>query len=279
VHGVSLTIVIPAFNEAERLPATLAALRDVLEESPELGVTEVLVVDDGSTDATHEVGLRALSEFPLARMLRLPWNCGKGAAVRAGVAVSQGEALIFMDADLATDLSHIHSAVDLLKDHDVVLGSRSAPGASVRGRTFARRVGGDLYHRLARQASATSFTDTQCGFKAFRSAEAKVIFSLIRSTGFGFDVEVCTIAAGMGLRIAELPISWTGMDGGTFRMSTHGTEMLADLWRARRQQRRAASRAVDVSQVVTLVKLPVPPLESVGHGQVRHLPPPRRVPA
>ncbi len=278
MHGVSLTVVIPAYNEAHRLPRTLAALHGLLVCTPALGTVEVIVVDDGSTDETHAVTLAALADFPLARLVRLPWNCGKGAAVRAGVSVAEGRALIFMDADLATDLSHIQTAVRLLDDHDVVLGSRAAPGASVRGRSFARRIGGDLYHHLARRATATSFTDTQCGFKAFRGAEAKLIFSLVRSTGFGFDVEVCAVAAAMGLRVAELPIRWTGVDGGTFRMSAHATEMLADLWRARRQQRRATGRALPAPEVQTLVSLPAASLDDAS-AQILHLPPPTSVPA
>ena len=237
---IDVTVVIPAFNEAARLPDSLPALLAAVDQ---LGVrSEIILVDDGSTDATVEVAERHFSTRSDTRLLRLPWNCGKGAAVRAGVSAAQGNSIVFLDADLAADIAHLPQLLAMLDTVDVALGSRTRIGAEVQGRTAGREVGARAYRALVRYLTQASVVDTQCGFKAFRAPAAKLLFSMTTATGFGFDVEILTLAVALELRIAECPIRWTAVDGGHVSLRQHGLGMLGDLQRARRHQQQTLSR-------------------------------------
>lgn len=237
VHGVDVTIVVPAFNEGARLPESLPVLIDALKAMDSR--VEIVLVDDGSTDDTSHVAAQHLGRWRDVQLLRLPWNCGKGAAVRAGVSAAKGAAIVFLDADLAADIADLPRLLALLETADVSLGSRTKAGAVVEGRTAARHFGGTVYQALVRHLTDASVVDTQCGFKAFRAPAAKLLFSMTTSTGFGFDVEILTLAAALGFRIEECPIRWTAIDGGHVSLRQHGLGMLHDLHRARRHQQRA----------------------------------------
>ena len=242
-----LTIIVPAFNEAERLPASLPVLAGAVQDLERgLGRVEVIVVDDGSSDDTAGVAQTHFGLFCDARLIRLPWNCGKGAAVRTGVMAASGRVIVFVDADLSADLRLLPAMINLLDDADVVLGSRRAPGALVHGRTRARQLGGIAYNQLARRLTGLTLHDTQCGFKAFHADTGKVLFALCRSAGFGFDVEICAAAMAMGLRIVELPIAWSATDGGTVNLRAHAIGMLTDLLRARKHRHAARQMPVTV---------------------------------
>ncbi len=234
---ITVSIVVPAYNEALRLPASLTRLVALLRDST-LGY-ELVLVDDGSTDDTAAVAHECLEGVPNASVVRLPWNLGKGAAVRSGVSVARGQVIVFMDADLAGDLNQLPALVARLEHAHIALGSRLKEGAEVVGRTAARSLGGAAYSRLARSVALVDFADTQCGFKAFHAPVAKLLFSLTKSNGFGFDVEVLALAELFGLRIDEFPIRWTAVDGGHASAARHGTGMLLDLLRARRHRLRA----------------------------------------
>lgn len=254
---LSLSVIVPAFNEAQRLPVSLPHLACQLADlGPEIGSYEVIIVDDGSADGTAEVARELLDLFPVSRLIRLPWNCGKGVAVRTGVSVATGQSIVFMDADLSTDLAHLPDLLGQLRHADVVVGSRCAPGAQVLGRTPARKLGSVAYNRLAMRLTATTVRDTQCGFKGFRAAPAKLLFSLVQASGFGFDVEVITLAAALGLRIVELPVRWSAADGGTVRLHRHGFGMLTDLLRARRHRIRGTRRDIARAGISTVIRLP-----------------------
>ncbi|MCK9904134.1 glycosyltransferase family 2 protein [Frankia sp. Cpl3] len=229
-----MSIIIPAYNEGLRLPESLPRL---LASVGRIEMAEVIVVDDGSTDGTACVAEDLLGGDPHHRVIRLPWNCGKGTAVRAGVSAARGQAIVFMDADGASDLNDLPLLLAALEHAEVALGSRRI-GAGVT-RTSGRKAGSWAFNQLTRSLVALDVADTQCGFKAFRHAEAKILFSLTRSTGFGFDVEVLSIARSMGYRIAEVPVRWSETPGGTFRMSRHTPAMLVDVVRARRYRNRA----------------------------------------
>ncbi|WP_018634819.1 dolichyl-phosphate beta-glucosyltransferase [Parafrankia elaeagni] len=229
-----MSIIIPAYNEGLRLPESLPRL---LASVGRIEMAEVIVVDDGSTDGTACVAEDLLGGDPHHRVVRLPWNCGKGTAVRAGVSAARGQAIVFMDADGASDLNDLPLLLAALEHAEVALGSRRI-GAGVT-RTSGRKAGSWAFNQLTRSLVALDVADTQCGFKAFRHAEAKILFSLTRSTGFGFDVEVLSIARSMGYRIAEVPVRWSETPGGTFRMSRHTPAMLVDVVRARRYRNRA----------------------------------------
>ena len=200
---------------------------------------EIVLVDDGSTDNTTEVAEEHLCAWRDVQILRLPWNCGKGAAVRAGVSAANGSAIVFLDADLAADIGELPRLLSLLDSADVSLGSRTKAGSIVEGRTAARHFGGTVYQALVRRFTDASVVDTQCGFKAFRAPAAKLLFSMTTSTGFGFDVEILALATALGFRIEECPIRWTAVDGGHVSLRQHGLGMLQDLRRARRHQQRA----------------------------------------
>ncbi|WP_322748366.1 MULTISPECIES: dolichyl-phosphate beta-glucosyltransferase [unclassified Frankia] len=230
---VPVSIVIPAYNEAHRLPEALPRLVAVVST---LAGAEVILVDDGSTDRTAEVAERLLSELPRARVVSLPWNSGKGTAIRTGVAMARGASIVFMDADMASDLNDLPPLLAALNDAEVALGSRRIGDNALR--TSGRRMGSWAFNRITRTLAGLDVADTQCGFKAFRHAEAKLLFSLSRSTGFGFDVEVIALARSMGYRIAEVPVHWSEMAGGTFRVTRHTPAMLVDVMRARRYRRR-----------------------------------------
>lgn len=264
---LSLSVIVPAFNEGQRLPASLPLLACRLADlGPRIGSYEVIVVDDGSYDDTAEVARDLLELFPIGRLVRLPWNCGKGTAVRAGVATAAGQSIVFMDADLSADLAHLPEMLCRLEHADVVVGSRCAPGAEVLGRTPVRKLGSVAYNRLARRVTTTTIRDTQCGFKGFRSGPGKLLFSLVQASGFGFDVEVITLAAVMGLRIVELPVRWTAAEGSTVHLHRDVAGMLADLWRARRHRIRGARRGVRRATVTTLITLPGTRPAPLGNG-------------
>lgn len=246
-----VTIVVPAFNEAARLPTSLPLLVEAVRQLPV--TSEVVLVDDGSTDRTAAVATRHLSGLPDTHVLRLPWNCGKGTAVRTGVAVARGSVIVFLDADLASDLVVLPHLLSLLDVADIALGSRTAPGAVVTGRTPLRDVAAATYRQLVKSLTAAAVEDTQCGLKAFRGPVAKLLFSMTRASGFGFDVEVLALATALGMRIQECPVRWTAVEGGHVSLRRHGPGMLHDLHRARRHQQRArtARRAPTVEPFAT----------------------------
>jgi glycosyltransferase involved in cell wall biosynthesis len=229
VRKVPVSVVVPAFNEARRLPSSLPVLVEALRQFPG---AEVIVVDDGSSDDTAAIAARLLQDLPTGEVIRLPWNTGKGAAVRAGVSAAAGEVIMFTDADLASDVTDLPLLLAALSDAEVAVGSRRV-GVGV-SRPYVRQLGSWAFNQLTRAFTAIDLADTQCGFKAFRRAEAKILFSLSRATGFGFDVEVLAMAKAMGYRIAEVPVRWSEEPGGTFRVVRHTPAMILDLARARR---------------------------------------------
>lgn len=209
----SLSIVIPAYDEAERLPTTLDALRARFGGT----ATEVVVADDGSTDATAAIAAAATTDELPVTVVRLGRNRGKGAAVRAGVAASAGDAVLCMDADLATDLRDVDAFLARLADADVVVGSRAVAGAQVHNTTVLRTIMGRTFNGMVRIVARLDVHDSQCGFKAFRGDAARLLFSLAEVDGFAFDPEVLVMARILGYRIVEVPVDWTAVDGSRVR--------------------------------------------------------------
>jgi hypothetical protein len=163
------------------------------------------------------------------------------------VSAARGEIIAFLDADLSSDISHLSELLALLDHADIALGSRAADGAIVRGRTTARQVGSNAYRMLTQAMTAGTITDTQCGFKAFRAPVAKLLFSMTSATGFGFDVEILTLATALDFTIAEYPIRWTATEGGHVMLRRHGLGMLQDLRRARRHRQRARAECWNIA--------------------------------
>ena len=233
----TLTIVLPTYNEAERIGPALDELFGYLQRhgrareggrsADELGPWDVLVADDGSTDATvaivearPEAEARPGTEPARLRVVRLPHR-GKGAAVRAGVLASTGDLVVFTDADLATPPDQIPLLTEALAAHDVALGSRVQPDGSDRrtSQPLYRRLLGRAFHALAAAWVWTgSVPDTQCGFKGFRRAAAQDLFARQRITSIVFDVELIHMARRRGRSIAVVPVQWSDKRGSRMRL-------------------------------------------------------------
>ena len=225
-HAPRATIVVPAFDEAARLAVSLPCLARWAVAAG----AEVLVVDDGSTDGTGQVAAGILRSHRAGSVLRLASNEGKGAAVRAGVAAARGEAIVFMDADLATDLGDLPALLDGLLTHDVVIGSRSLRGSVVTDDAGRRRLGAG-FNALVGALTGLPFGDTQCGFKAFRAGAAKQLFALGSTDGFAFDVEILLLASRLGMRITERPVRWHAVDGSKVNRLRDPVRMAVDVLR------------------------------------------------
>ena len=211
-----LSVVIPAYNEAARLPGTLHAVEAFLDAQP--FASEIIVVDDGSADRTAEIAARSLPESQI-RLLREAHR-GKGAAVRAGMLAARGACVLFTDADLAVPIEDTLRLLALLDAGcAVVIGSREGVGASREGEPTFRHVMGRVFNRLVRMIAVPGIDDTQCGFKLFRADAVAAIVPRLRLYGSdapevrgarvtGFDVEVLVIARRQGFRIGEAPVRW-----------------------------------------------------------------------
>jgi dolichyl-phosphate beta-glucosyltransferase len=241
VMGPSFTVVIPAYNEEARIEATLHALMEILVPAN----AQLIVVDDGSRDATAAIAERRLAAVPHASVLRLARNTGKGAAVRAGVQQARGDAVVYMDADLASDRACLPGLLAALDAADVVVGSRTINGSKTIGHAPLRAVMARAFNTMARPVMKLPIRDTQCGFKAFRADAARTIFGAARANRFAFDVEVLTIARVLEMRVVEVPVTWTAVEGSQVRLLRDPLQMTIDLARiALRCRRRALRRAV-----------------------------------
>jgi dolichyl-phosphate beta-glucosyltransferase len=206
----SLSIIIPAYNEEKRLPATLLRLQEYLAAST-WEFTEIVVVDDGSRDGTA-----AVAEAAGVRVLRNPGNRGKGYSVRHGMLEAKGDWALFSDADLSTPIEEVvrlWGAAE--REHaPVVIGSR-AVDLSLVGvhQPFFREMSGRFFNLAMRAVTGLPFHDTQCGFKLFESAAAREIYRKQTLDGFGFDVEVLYIATHLGYRTLEVPVRWNDVAG------------------------------------------------------------------
>lgn len=229
-HLPTLSIVIPAYNEERRIGATLARVTDYLDARR--GRYEVIVVDDGSRDATRDVVAAVAAEHPLVRLLAQPRNAGKGAAVRAGVLASRGRDVLFSDADLSTPIEELERLEARLRDGaDVAIGSRAAPGDVARTQPILRRLQGRAFHLVVRALgfrAVAAIRDTQCGFKLFRGGVARALFGELTVAGFAFDVELLELAHDR-FRVDEVPVAWTHADGSKVRPGLDAMKMVRDL--------------------------------------------------
>ncbi|TDD18011.1 dolichyl-phosphate beta-glucosyltransferase [Nonomuraea diastatica] len=209
LNHVDLSVVIPAYNEERRLAHTLARVTGHLRASALSW--EVVVVDDGSADATGDVAEAAAGDEPRVRVLRLPVNRGKGRAVREGVLISVGRQVLVCDADLATPIEELAGLREALaRGADVAIGSRAVPGARIEARQpWFRKTSGILANVLIRLLAVPGVADTQCGFKLFDGDKARAAFRLCRVDGWGGDVEVLRMFGERGWRVREVPVRWS----------------------------------------------------------------------
>jgi dolichyl-phosphate beta-glucosyltransferase len=236
---VELSVVIPAFNEAHRLPPYLAVVRDHLEARYG-DRCEVIVVDDGSSDGLADLLSRTAAQGPRLRLLRHPQNQGKGAAVRTGVLAACGALVLFADADGATPIEEERRLAEAIQGGaDVAVGSRLLTAPGVRcSRSWARGLAGRLFAAVARRLLGLAIRDTQCGFKMFRAQAARRLFALAGEPRYLFDLEVLALATRLGYTIAEVPVNWREVPGGHLSLARELPKVVRDLWRLRRRLQR-----------------------------------------
>lgn len=221
-----LSVVIPAFNEEARISATLGAVVDYLVSQEY--TWEIVVVDDGSTDATSAFVNAVAGIDDRVRLERVPHR-GKGWAVRHGMLATTGELRFMCDADLAMPVAQFSLFIDRMAEgYEVVIGSREGAGARRYDESFLRHLRGRVFNRVVRLLAVNRFQDTQCGFKCFTSAAAEELFASQQTVGFGFDVELLYVATKRRLRILEMPIEWRHQGASTVR-SVDAFLMLRDV--------------------------------------------------
>lgn len=218
-----LSIIIPAYNEETRIEATLTAVSNFLTSQPY--AHEILVVDDGSTDATKEAVERHAAH---PAIIHLPVNSGKGFAVRTGMLAAKGDYRLFMDADSSISIEHVSTLLaELNNGSDIVVSSRRVAGAVLRKpQPFIRENLGKLFGLLVELTVPLGIKDTQNGFKLFTAEAAQAIFSRQRIKRWAFDVEMLAIAKRLGYTIKEVPIVWANNTDSRVKLPG----MLRSLW-------------------------------------------------
>jgi dolichyl-phosphate beta-glucosyltransferase len=206
VTNSSLSVVIPAYNEAARITRTLDELRTHL---PALAADwEIRVVDDGSQDATRDV-VKSAAAGDSRIVLQAEPHRGKGGTVRAGMLAARGALRFMCDADMSMPAPELHRFLELVpSSYDVVIGSREGLGAHRIGEPAYRHRMGRLFNALVRRAAVPGINDTQCGFKMFTDAAAEAVFQRVTIEGWAFDIEALVIARRHGFKVHELPIEW-----------------------------------------------------------------------
>ncbi len=228
-----MTILIPAYNEAHRLPQTLQRVVDFIETRPE--TLDVLVVNNNSRDETRVVAGEFAARHPGLRVVDQPVQ-GKGAAVRKGVFEAQGEYVFICDADLAMPIEELPRFYPetLGGEYDIAIGSREAPGAKRYHEPWYRHVMGRVFNLLVRLLAVPGIQDTQCGFKAFRREAALPLFETQTIDGFAFDVEILAIARRWNYRIHEVGIPWHYGESGSINPLRDSLRMFREVLRIRR---------------------------------------------
>ncbi|MCS7151562.1 MAG: glycosyltransferase family 2 protein [Endomicrobia bacterium] len=225
-----LSIIIPVYNEEERIVRTLSTIIGYLE-----GIMydfEIIAIDDGSVDNTPKILQNFASSYTKIKVLNNTINLGKGAAVRNGVLNAEGEYIYFTDADLSTPIEELEKFLSYIKDYDIVIGSRATKGSQILvHQPFYREFMGKTFNKLVKLFFRMNFNDTQCGAKLFKKDVAKKIFSISKINGFAFDVEVLYIAELYGYKIKEVPVLWRHSKGSKVHLVKNGLEMLVDLFR------------------------------------------------
>ena len=242
----ALTVILPCYNEAERLPGTLQALLAHLSAVP--GEVEVLVVDDGSTDATVSVAEAAAAVDRRIRVLSYCPNRGKGFAVRTGMLAAQGELVVFTDADGSYSPSDLDRIVAALAQAPVAIGTRAGDASG----PVARRAASRVFNLAIRGVLGLPFGDTQSGLKGFRRAAAQQIFSQARVDGFAFDVEVLWLAGQLRLEVAEVGVQALERQGSKVQMVADALAMLGEVWTVRRARTTRAHAEVGSAPIPSL---------------------------
>ena len=223
----ALTVIIPAYNEEKRLGFNLDQVLKYLHKNfPEF---ELIIVDDGSTDNMAKAVAKIIVNDSRAKLISYKPNRGKGYAVRTGVAVSTGDRVLFMDADLSTPLTEIPKILKMLNNTDVVIGSRGKSDAPMH-----RQLASIIFDQIKfLMVGLRKYRDTQCGFKAYKGDIARELFAKSQIDRFMFDVEILHLAERSKLRIIEMPVLWADMPNSKVQFWEGLINMFRDLWRIR----------------------------------------------
>lgn len=243
---VDLSIIIPAYNEEHRLGPTLDVVLAYLEEgdrSPACRQAghEVVVVDDGSTDATADVARQWQQKAPQVRLVQNEQNRGKGYSVRRGVEESAGKVILFADADNSTPIEQAEKLLGKLEEgYDIAIASRALPESELEVRQpFYRERMGRAFGALVRLITGLPFRDCQCGFKAFKREPAQRLFAKLSVERWAFDTEILYLAVRKyGYKVAEVPVRWIDSPDTRLNALTDSWQMLWDVLRVRWRDRR-----------------------------------------
>ena len=233
---MKLSVIIPAYNEAERLPQTLHDAHAWLHQHLPHDF-DIIVVDDGSSDDTCARVEALQPSMPELRILKQTQNLGKGAAVRRGMLAAEGEVHVFMDADHSTHIREIDKVFHAMQQQpkpDIVIASRQHPDSDIsQHQSWLREHMGKTFNWLMRQSTGIDMPDTQCGFKALSCQASHAIFQEQKLDGFSFDVELLFLAQRMGFSIHEIPVQWINEPNSKVRMLVDPAKMFLDIMRIR----------------------------------------------
>lgn len=249
---LSLSIVVPAYNEGARLGKSLRAIVVYLNEYAE--ESELIVVDDGSTDNTAAAAREELSDSQNVHTSVISYqsNLGKGRAVRLGLLATRAEIALFTDADLSTPITETPRLIEPIQrgDCDLAFGSRALDRSLIGvHQPWRREQGGRVFNLAVRLATGLPFWDTQCGFKAFRMNVCRPLIEGATIDRFGFDVELLYVAYRAGLRLKEIPVRWDHAEGSKVNVASDSVRMLSEVARIRQQARRGVyDRAIKTVQ-------------------------------
>ncbi len=257
-----LSIIVPAYNEAARLGPSLRTIVDYLKEQRDQ--SEVIVVDDGSTDNTATVAAESLADSGAvaARVIRYDQNRGKGYAARMGLLAARANIALFSDADLSTPITETPKLVDPIRsgEVDLVFGSRALDRHLIGvHQPWRREQGGRVFNLIVRLATGLPFWDTQCGFKGFRMNVCRPLIEAAQIDRFGFDVELIYLAHLARLRLREIPVRWNHTAGGPLDASgNYSRDSLRMVNEVRRIRRSAAagdySEAISAARTAAMVE-------------------------
>jgi glycosyltransferase involved in cell wall biosynthesis len=227
-----LSIIVPSFNEELRLPRSLELIAAYVNASK--GSSEVLVVDDGSTDRTAEVAASFSDRIANLRVLKNGENRGKGYSVRHGMMAAKGEYVLFTDADLSAPIEEADKLLSALQQYDVAIGSRAMNRKLIEVHESPfREFAGIIFNRIVRIVLWLPFVDTQCGFKVFRRERCRIIFEQQRIERFGFDPELLYLARHHGLKSIEIPVRWSHSPATKINMMRDSVLMFVDVFTIR----------------------------------------------
>lgn len=239
-----LSLILPAHNEAERLPVSLKLVQEFINRQNY--ESEVLVIENASTDDTAKVVEGYQASFPQLKMIRLEQG-GKGNAIRAGMLAARGEYRFMADVDFSMSVEEISKFLSPnLTQTQVTIASREQAGSRRIGEPFYRHLIGRVFNGLVRLLVLPGLQDTQCGFKCFSAEAAEQIFPKQTLNGWSFDVEVLTIARELGFEVLEVPITWTYQPGSRMSILSDSWQMFKDLLLIRSRKRKGLYRGKTV---------------------------------